>query len=75
MDSATLELVILLVLLAWTLPWKGVAMWKAARKEHKIWFIVFLLVNTIAILEILYIFWFSKISKKNGRKKQPKKRR
>jgi len=64
MDAATLELVILLALLAWTLPWKGIAMWKAAHKEHKIWFIVFLIVNTVAILEILYIFWFSKIVRK-----------
>ncbi|MCL6500985.1 MAG: DUF5652 family protein [Candidatus Pacearchaeota archaeon] len=72
MDLATLELAILL-LLAWTLPWKGIAMWKAARKGHKIWFIVFLLVNTIAILEILYIFWFSKISKKKQQKKSKDK--
>lgn len=64
MDAATLELVIVLAVLVWTLPWKGVALWKAANKRHKIWFIVFLLVNTLAILEILYIFWFSKISKR-----------
>lgn len=64
MDQTTLEIIIILALLAWTLPWKGVAMWKAAHKKHKIWFIVFLLVNTLAILEILYIFWFSKLGKK-----------
>jgi len=46
--------------LLWTLPWKGVALWKAARNKHKGWFIVLFLVNTLAILEILYIFVFSK---------------
>jgi hypothetical protein len=52
----------LLVLLsiAWTLPWKGVALWKSARNKHLVWFIVMLVVNTLAILEIIYIFGFSK---------------
>lgn len=47
----------LIILLAlWTIPWKGVALWKAARLKQKTWFIVLLLVNTLAILEIIYIF-------------------
>jgi len=54
----------LLVLLsiAWTLPWKGVALWKSARNKHLVWFIVMLIANTLAILEIIYIFGFSKRS-------------
>ncbi len=44
----------------WTLPWKGIALWRAAQNKQKIWFIVLFLVNTLAILEILYIFVFSK---------------
>ena len=51
-------------LLAWTLVWKGLALWKAAQKESKPWFIVLLLVNTVGILEILYIFVFSNFGKK-----------
>jgi len=47
----------------WTIPWKGVALWKAARRGEKIWFVVLLVVNTLAILEILYIFLFSKREK------------
>jgi len=46
--------------IAWTLPWKGVALWKSARNKHLAWFIVMLVVNTLAILEIIYIFGFSK---------------
>ncbi|KKR21442.1 MAG: hypothetical protein UT48_C0008G0019 [Parcubacteria group bacterium GW2011_GWE2_39_37] len=48
-----------LVLYLWTLPWKGWALWKSAQKKEKIWFIAMLLINTIGILEILYIYVFS----------------
>jgi methionyl-tRNA synthetase len=51
---------ILLLIAIWTLPWKGVALWKASRNKQKVWFVVLLVFNTLAILEILYIFYFSK---------------
>ena len=65
-----LSLAWIYVILIWTLIWKGFALWKAARKEHKIWFIVLLIVNTVGILEILYIYVFSKMkfSKKKKRR-------
>jgi len=51
--------------IVWTLPWKGVALWKSARHKQKAWFIVLFLVNTLAILEILYLaFWQKKPKKK-----------
>jgi heme A synthase len=52
--------VLIVVLAIWTIVWKGIALWKAARSGSKVWFIVMLVVNTIGILEILYIFFFSK---------------
>jgi len=51
---------VLLLIILWMLPWKAVALWKAARQGEKVWFIVLLVVNTLAILEILYIFFFNK---------------
>jgi len=55
----------LLVLVAiWTLPWKGVALWRAAKNKDKIWFVILLIVNTLGILEIVYIFIFSKKKEK-----------
>ncbi|MBU6501004.1 MAG: hypothetical protein KGJ89_02660 [Patescibacteria group bacterium] len=48
------------LMIAWTLPWKGVALWKAARLRDKWWFIVMLILNTAAVLEIVYIFFVSK---------------
>lgn len=45
-----------LLMTLWTLPWKGWALWLAARRGEKWWFIAILVLNTIAILEIIYIF-------------------
>jgi len=53
----------LYLVLAWVLAWKGVALWRAARNSHKKWFIALLAVNTLALLEIVYIFFFSKPKK------------
>lgn len=44
----------------WVLPWKGVALWKAARRAEKWWFVALLVVNSLAILDIIYIFYFSR---------------
>jgi len=51
---------LLFLLSLWVLPWKGVALWKAAKNLHKKWFIAMFLLNTLAVLEIIYIFYFSK---------------
>ena len=52
--------VIAILVMVWTLVWKGLALWKAARSGSKVWFVVLLLVNTLGILDILYIYVFSK---------------
>ena len=48
-----------LAVAVWTIIWKGMALWKSANKGSKPWFIVFLVINTLGILEILYIYVFS----------------
>ncbi|MFZ1020180.1 MAG: DUF5652 family protein [Minisyncoccia bacterium] len=53
---------LVLILAIWTIPWKGYALWLSAKRNQKIWFVVLLIVNTIGILEIFYIF---KIAKKS----------
>ena len=50
-------------LMLWSLVWKGMALWHAARKGDKVWFVVLLVVNTAGILDILYLYIFSKKSK------------
>lgn len=54
------QLYVILALTAWSLIWKGLALWKSAGQKDKIWFIVLLVVNTLGLLEILYLFVFSK---------------
>ncbi len=48
------------VFMIWQLVWKGVALWKSSRNNQKRWFIVLLVINTLGILEIIYIFYFSR---------------
>ena len=54
------NIAIFALLIAWSMIWKGIALWKSARAGSKIWFVVLLVVNTVGILEILYIYVFSK---------------
>ncbi len=54
---------IVLIAALWTLPWKGMALWKAAHRRDLWWFVAFLVINTLGILEILYIFMFSRRGK------------
>ena len=61
-------LIILVVILIWSLIWKGFALWRAAKNNSAIWFVVLLVVTTIGILEILYLFVFSKCGKKKKKR-------
>jgi len=46
-----------LVLVAlWGYAWKAVALWMAARRDHTVWYVVLVVLNTAGILEIIYIF-------------------
>ena len=51
---------LLIAVVIWSLAWKGFALWRAAENRSKIWFNVLLVVNTLGILEILYLFVFGK---------------
>jgi hypothetical protein len=53
----------LIPLVVWGLFWKGFALWRAVKNNSKPWFIVLLILNTMGILEILYIFVFGKEKK------------
>lgn len=69
---------ILIVLMVWELCWRLAGMWKAAAKKKSLtWFIILAIVNTLGILSILYIFWFSKIGEKKEMKvsRKPAKRK
>lgn len=50
----------ILLLFVWSTAWKAWALWIAAKKDQKVWFLIFIIVNTVGVLEIFYIFYFSK---------------
>jgi len=66
---------LIVAVIVWSLIWKAFALWKSARNNQKIWFIVLLVANTIGLLEILYLrFWQKKAAARKARAK-PKKRK
>ena len=56
--------IVLVLIMLWVLPWKGVALWKAVKLQQKSWFIALLVLNTLAILDIIYIFLVAKRKEK-----------
>ena len=46
--------------IVWSIIWKGIALWKSARNDQLKWFIALLVINTVGILEIVYIVFFQK---------------
>jgi nitrogen fixation/metabolism regulation signal transduction histidine kinase len=72
---------ILLVVVVWELVWKLAGMWKAAKKNSPIWFVIIAVFNTVGILPILYIYVFSKMKSEKVKttrikpSRRPKRRR
>jgi hypothetical protein len=50
-----------LLFLLWSFIWKGLALWHSARRAEPLWFVIFLVVNTLGILEIIYLFFVAKL--------------
>ncbi len=48
------------LVIAWAVIWKGIALWHAARNKQLVWYIALLIVNTVGILEIVYLIFFRK---------------
>jgi len=51
---------LVVLLQVWQVAWKIPALWKSARSNHMVWFLVFVFVNFLAIPEIIYIFVINK---------------
>ena len=56
------NIAVLAIVVVWTLSWKTYSVWIAARRGDKKWFIALLILNTFALLDIIYIFYIAKIS-------------
>ena len=49
------------ILLLWSVFWKGLALWHSGRRGEPWWFVIMLLLNTLGILEIIYLFAVAKL--------------
>lgn len=49
---------LMIVIFLWAIVLKGFALWHAARNGQKEWFVILLVINTLGILEIVYLVWF-----------------
>lgn len=54
---------LLVIFMLWSFVWKGLALWRAARRNDTTWYVVLLIVNTLGILEIIYYFLIAKTDK------------
>lgn len=61
---------VFIVLVVWSMVWKALALWRAARNNHLAWYIVLLLLNTVGILDILYYFIWGKPKSKTSAPQQ-----
>lgn len=61
----------LLIATVWTIVLKGFALWHAARGGQKKWFVALLVINTLGILEIIYLIWFRPDAHKHDQEKMP----
>ena len=62
-EWVTASIPIFVILGIWSMIWKGIALYKAGGRKDLAWFVVLFIVNTLGILEIFYIFVFSKAPK------------
>jgi hypothetical protein len=56
---------LLYLIITWSLAWKALALWHSARNNQLVWYIALLVVNTVGLLEIIYLLFFRK--KKSGK--------
>ncbi len=56
-----------IALMVWSAVWKAIALWKSGRNNQLAWFIVLFIINTVGILEIIYLLAFQKKPKKSRR--------
>lgn len=53
--------IIALIAVLWAVSIKGYALWHAAKRNEKWWFIALLVINTFGLFELVYILFFAKV--------------
>ena len=55
-NLSTNWIIVLVSLAVWEAAWKGLALWKAGRRNQPGWFVALLVVNSVGLLPIVYLF-------------------
>ena len=46
------------LVVVWSIVWKLLALWKAAKKDQKAAFVILGILNTVGIIEIIYLAYY-----------------
>lgn len=49
------------IIFLWSIFWKGLALWRAAKQSQRNWFVALLVISSAGILDIIYLFFFANI--------------
>jgi methionyl-tRNA synthetase len=58
---------LVVVLGIWEAVWKAIALWRAGNDRNLLWFVLMFILNTLGILEIIYIFGISRSRRAGGK--------
>lgn len=59
-QQALVAWVIIALLVTWSIVWKFIALWKAARRDQRLWYIILTLVPPLAgAVEMFYVFFIA----------------
>jgi len=69
-EGLVLFIIAMIIIGFWTLVWKGIGLWFSARKDDKVFFILMMILNTVGIIPILYLYFKTDFFKKKKFKKK-----
>lgn len=68
--ATPLGIAVFSIAIAWGVVWKGFALYRAGKQSQPGWFVALFLINTLGVLEILYLAFFSKRRRNHARRRR-----
>lgn len=67
--NSTWGIVTIALVTLWSAVWKMVALYTAGKKKHKGWFVALFVINTVGVLEIIYLAFFANTAARDARRR------
>lgn len=67
--STTVGITVIAALTLWSALWKAVALYTAGKRSQKGWFVALFFINTVGVLEILYLAFFSNTEARDAKRR------